>query len=301
MVVGGEGERSLEETPTWAVALVFVVLAGASLLIHYTIHLLGKAHLTPRETKFNFHKYIKKSLENDFKVVVGISPPLWLFAIFFLLFNTKGGWYSYIWLPIIPLMITMVVGTKLQVIITKMGLRIQDRYEIVKGVPVVEPDDGLFWFNSPRLFLFLINFILFQNAFEFAFFVWTWYTFGLGSCFLEHVEDIIIRLTMGILVQVICSYVTLPLYAIVTQMGSKMKPAIFNERIAMALQRWHRAAKKRIKDQNNINDSNLVTLISSRPGTPPNHSISPVHVLHGQGPYLSEMDIMSRGSINYAR
>ncbi|CAH9109007.1 unnamed protein product [Cuscuta epithymum] len=122
MVVGGEGERSLEETPTWAVALVFVVLAGASLLIHYTIHLLGKvcffrhltrpvtkvdyhtlrhgfimAHLTPRETKFNFHKYIKKSLENDFKVVVGISPPLWLFAIFFLLFNTKdynGGWHQ---------------------------------------------------------------------------------------------------------------------------------------------------------------------------------------------------------------
>lgn len=54
------------------------------------------------------------------------------------------------------------VGTKLQVIITKMGLRIQERGEVVKGTPVVEPGDDLFWFNQPRLILYLINFVLFQ-------------------------------------------------------------------------------------------------------------------------------------------
>lgn len=72
------------------------------------------------------------------------------------------------------LQILLLIGTKLQVIITKMALRIQERGEVVKGVPVVEPGDDLFWFNRPRLILYLINFVLFQNAFQVAFFAWTW-------------------------------------------------------------------------------------------------------------------------------
>ncbi|XP_020526741.1 MLO-like protein 6 isoform X2 [Amborella trichopoda] len=155
------------------------------------------AHLAPQSsTKFDFHKYIKRSLEEDFKVVVGISPIIWFFAVVFLLFNTHG-WYSYLWLPFIPLIIILLVGTKLQVVITKMGLKIQDRGDVVKGVPVVQPTDKLFWFNQPRLILYLIHFVLFQNAFQLAFFTWTWYEFGLRSCFHKHLEDVIIRISMG--------------------------------------------------------------------------------------------------------
>ncbi|KAE8668676.1 MLO-like protein 6 [Hibiscus syriacus] len=161
------------------------------------------------------------SLEEDFNVVVGISPPIWFLAVLFLLFNTHG-WYSYLWMPFIPLIVILLVGTKLQVIITKMGLRIHERGEVVKGVPVVQPGDDLFWFNRPRLILYLINFVLFQNAFQLAFFAWTWYEFGLKSCFHEHVEDVVIRISMGVLIQILCSYVTLPLYALVTQMGSNI-------------------------------------------------------------------------------
>ncbi|XP_073286684.1 MLO-like protein 12 [Primulina huaijiensis] len=168
------------------------------------------AHLAPQsQNNFNFQKYINRSLEEDFKVVVGISPPIWGFAVLFLLFNTHG-WYSYLWLPFIPLIIILLVGTKLQVVITKMGLRIQERGEVVKGVPVVQPGDHLFWFNRPRLILYLINFVLFQNAFQLAFFVWSWCEFGIRSCFHEHVEDIVIRISMGVLIQILCSYVTLP-------------------------------------------------------------------------------------------
>jgi len=58
--------------------------------------------------------------------------------------------------------IVLLVGTKLQVIITKMGQRIQERGEVVKGVPLVQPGDDLFWFNKPRLILYLVNFVLFQ-------------------------------------------------------------------------------------------------------------------------------------------
>ncbi|XP_059626757.1 MLO-like protein 6 [Cornus florida] len=234
------------------------------------------AHLAPQsQTRFDFQKYINRSLEEDFKVVVGISPPIWFVAVLFLLFNTHG-WKSYLWLPFIPLIIILLVGTKLQVIITKMGLRIQERGEVVKGVPVVQPGDDLFWFNRPRLILYLINFVLFQNAFQLAFFAWTWYEFGLKSCFHSHLEDVIIRISMGVLIQILCSYVTLPLYALVTQMGSTMKPTIFNERVATALRNWHRTAKKQVKQ--NHRQSGTVTPMSSAPGTPTHH-LSPLHLL----------------------
>ncbi|XP_022729353.1 MLO-like protein 6 [Durio zibethinus] len=239
------------------------------------------AHLAPQsQTKFDFQKYINRSLEEDFNAVVGISPPIWFLAVLFLLFNTHG-WYSYLWLPFIPLIIILLVGTKLQVIITKMGLRIQERGEVVKGVPVVQPGDDLFWFNRPRLILYLINFVLFQNAFQLAFFAWTWFEFGWKSCFHDDVEDVVIRISMGVLVQILCSYVTLPLYALVTQMGSNMKPTIFNERVATALRNWHHTAKKHIK-----HNKGSVTPFSSRPNTPSHHT-SPVHLLRN---YRSEMD-----------
>ncbi|KAH6757738.1 hypothetical protein C2S51_038666 [Perilla frutescens var. frutescens] len=239
------------------------------------------AHLAPQShNNFDFQKYIKRSLEEDFKVVVGISPPIWFFAVLFLLFNTHG-WYSYLWLPFLPLIIILLVGTKLQVIITKMGLRIQERGEVVKGVPVVQPGDDLFWFNRPHLILYLINFVLFQNAFQLAFFAWSWYEFGMRTCFHEHVEDIIIRMSMGILIQILCSYVTLPLYAL---MGSSMKPTIFNDRVATALKKWHHTAKKHIKQQSK--HSGGATPTSSRPVTP-SHGTSPLHLLRH---YRGEMD-----------
>ncbi|KAK6936024.1 Mlo-related protein [Dillenia turbinata] len=243
------------------------------------------AHLAPQShAKFDFQQYINRSLEEDFQVVVGISPPIWFFAVIFLLFNTHG-WYSYFWLPFIPLIIILLVGTKLQVIITKMAIRIQERGEVVKGVPVVQPGDDLFWFNRPRLLLYLINFVLFQNAFQLAFFAWTWFEFGVKSCFHEHTDDIIIRMSMGVLIQILCSYVTLPLYALVTQMGSTMKPTIFNERVAAALRNWHHTAKKHVKQSKHGGGS--VSPMSSRPTTPSHSGLSPVHLLRH---YRGEMD-----------
>ncbi|KAK4849728.1 hypothetical protein QYF36_000319 [Acer negundo] len=247
------------------------------------------AHLAPQsQTQFDFQKYINRSLEEDFKVVVGISPPIWFFAVIFLLFNTHG-WYSYLWLPFIPLIVILLVGTKLHVIITKMGLRIQEGGLVLKGVPVVQPGDHLFWFNRPRLILYLINFVLFQNAFQLAFLAWSWYEFTIKSCFHEHIEDIIIRITMGVIIQILCSYVTLPLYALVTQMGSNMKPTIFNEKVAEALRNWHHAAKKHVK-----HNKGSVTPMSSRTATPsPSHHASPIHLLRNHRSDMAESYRMS--------
>ncbi|XP_050141615.1 MLO-like protein 6 isoform X1 [Malus sylvestris] len=240
------------------------------------------AHLAPQsQTKFDFQKYINRSLEEDFKVVVGISPTLWLFSVLFLMSNTHGS-RSYLWLPFVPLVMILMVGTKLQVIITKMGLKLSERGEVVKGTPLVEPGDHLFWFNNPRLLLYIIHFVLFQNAFALAFFAWTWYEFGLKSCFHEKLEDVVLRISMGVVIQILCSYVTLPLYALVTQMGSTMKPVIFNDRVATALKKWHIAAKKHIKHNKNASPVGA-------PGTP-SHAMSPVHLLRN---YQSEQDTES--------
>jgi mlo protein len=62
------------------------------------------AHLAPN-SKFDFQKYIKRSLDDDFKSVVGISPPLWAFAINILLFNGKG-WYTIFELSFAPLAVS---------------------------------------------------------------------------------------------------------------------------------------------------------------------------------------------------
>ncbi|KAI9124694.1 hypothetical protein K1719_004616 [Acacia pycnantha] len=237
------------------------------------------AHLPPgSEESFDFRKYIERSLDEDFKVVVGISPLIWFLAVLLLLTNTHG-WHSYYWLPFIPLIILILVGAKLQMIISKMGLRIHDRGAVLKGAPVVEPGDNLFWFNRPRFLLNLIHFLLFQNAFQLAFFAWSAFVFGIRSCFHETTTDIVIKLTTGILLQVLCSYVTLPLYALVTQMGSTMKPTIFNKNVATALKNWHQTAKKNVKESKHSKASTNTSL-SLSPAASPLHGQSPVHLLH---------------------
>ncbi|KAG2332433.1 hypothetical protein Bca52824_003613 [Brassica carinata] len=226
------------------------------------------------EARFDFQKYIQRSLEEDFKAVVGISPVIWCIAVLFILTNTDGSG-SYFWLPFIPLFVILIVGAKLQVIISKLGLRIQDKGDVVKGAPVVEPGDDLFWFGRPRFILFLIHLVLFTNAFQLAFFVWSTYEFTLKNCFHHKTVDIALRITMGVLIQVVCSYITLPLYALVTQMGTSMRPTIFNDRVANALKKWHNTAKKQTK--HGTSGSN--TPHSSRPTTP-THGMSPMHLLH---------------------
>ncbi|KAK9072774.1 hypothetical protein SSX86_009209 [Deinandra increscens subsp. villosa] len=255
----------------WMVGFMRQFLLSVPKVDYMTLrHGFVMAHLSPNsQTNFDFHKYINRSLEDDFKLVVGISPPIWFLAVLFLLFSTSS-WKSYLWLPFIPLIIILLVGTKLQVIITKMGLRIQERGAVVKGTPLVQPANDLFWFNRPQLLLYLIHFVLFQNAFQLAFFAWSRYEYGPKSCFHKNKADFGIKISMGVFVLILCSYVTLPLYALVTQMGSTMKPTVFNDQVVKALHRWHQNAKKQVKLNR---DSNFTTPGSTRPSTPP-HSTS---------------------------
>ncbi|KAI3956228.1 hypothetical protein MKW98_008746 [Papaver atlanticum] len=205
----------------------------------------------PQNPKFDFSKYIKISLEDDFKVVVGISVPLWIFAILILLLNIYT-WHTLFWMSFIPLIILLAVGTKLERVLMEMALQIQERSSVVAGAPVVEPNNNLFWFNSPQWILYLIQFTIFQNAFQMAYLLWIWYEFGglgLKSCLHEDywLTILIIRVFLGIAVLILCSYITFPLYALVTQMGSHMKTTIFKEQTIKALEKWSKAAKDKSK------------------------------------------------------
>lgn len=60
------------------------------------------------------------------------------------------------------LQILIIIGTKLEHVIMEMAQEIQDRTTIVRGAPVVEPNNKYFWFNRPHWILFFIHYILFQ-------------------------------------------------------------------------------------------------------------------------------------------
>lgn len=240
-------------------------------------------------SKFDFHKYIKRSMEDDFKVVVGISIPLWTFAILFLALNVYR-WYSLFAISLVPPIMLVIIGAKLQIIIMDMALHIQDRTTVVTGVPIVEPSNKYFWFNRPHFILGLIHFTSFENAFQMAYFLWTWYQFGLTSCFHENLPVILAKVFLGVAVQVLGSYITFPLYALVTQMGSHMKKAIFEEQTAKALMKWQKAAKERRKLRKAGGDMSP-DLMSGN--TTPSRGSSPIHLLHK---YKTNSDI--ENSIN---
>ncbi|KMZ71076.1 MLO-like protein [Zostera marina] len=200
------------------------------------------AHLVPG-SKFDFQRYIQRSMEDDFKVVVSISSMLWISVVILMLLNVKE-WEMMFWASFIPLTIALAVGTKLQVIITRMALQIKDRNIVFKGVPHVTLTDDYFWFHHPCFILSLIHFTLFQNAFQLVYFFWIWYSFGLRSCFHGNTKHTISRVFFGVSVQVLCSYVILPLYALVSQMGIHIKRSIFDEQTTESLKKWQENAVK---------------------------------------------------------
>ncbi|KAF4377102.1 hypothetical protein F8388_017506 [Cannabis sativa] len=196
----------------------------------------------PNNPTFNFHKYMLRTLEVDFRKIVGISWYLWLFVVIFLLMN-MDGWHSYFWLSFLPLILLLLVGTKLEHIITRLAQEVVEKKEEDQESQQktgrkktndnetlrVRPSDEHFWFHKPAFVLILIHFILFQNSFEIAFFFWIWCTYGFDSCVMEKVGFVIPRLFVGVIVQVLCSYSTLPLYTLVTQMGSMFKEGMLGE------------------------------------------------------------------------
>ncbi|KAJ9182880.1 hypothetical protein P3X46_006825 [Hevea brasiliensis] len=207
--------------------------------------------------KYDFHSYMIRSMEEEFQRIVGVSGPLWGFVVAFMLFNVKGS-NLYFWIAIIPITLVLLVGTKLQHVIATLALESTGISGYFVGTKL-KPRDDLFWFKKPELLLSLIHFILFQNAFELASFFWFWWQFGYNSCFIRNHLLVYIRLILGFAGQFLCSYSTLPLYALVTQMGTNYKAALIPQRIRETIHGWGKAARRKRRHGIFTDDSTIHT------------------------------------------
>ncbi|XP_030549722.1 MLO-like protein 11 [Rhodamnia argentea] len=207
--------------------------------------------------KYDFHSYMIRSMEEEFQRIVGVSGPLWGFVVAFMLFNIKGS-NLYFWIAIIPIMLVLLVGAKLQHVIATLSLENAGITGFFSGTKL-RPRDELFWFKKPELLLSLIHFILFQNAFELASFFWFWWQFGYNSCFIKNHLLVYLRLILGFAGQFLCSYSTLPLYALVTQMGTNYKAALIPQRIRETIHGWKKSARRKRRLGMSADDSTIHT------------------------------------------
>ncbi|XP_062117175.1 MLO-like protein 3 isoform X2 [Humulus lupulus] len=206
------------------------------------------AHLSARHGSFNFQQYIERSLEEDFRIVVGISPPMWFLVVILLLVDVYG-WHVYSWLSYVPMLIVLVLGTKLEVIVARLALQMKELNNVIIGAPLVKPNDNLFWFGKPKFVLTLLHYTLFVNAFELAFFIWVSIQFGVDSCYHVHKAILVARVVLAVTVQILCSYITLPLYALVTQMGSEFKSKVVEEQMGVVIKQWLGEVRERRRKQ----------------------------------------------------
>ncbi|KAM1149030.1 hypothetical protein ACFX13_030315 [Malus domestica] len=218
-------------------------------------HGFVSTHFPTNNNAFDFQKYIQRSLEDDFRAVVGISPFMWFIVVIFILLDVHG-WQVYLWVSFVPLIIVLVLGTKLEVVVANMAHQLHDQHNVIQGAPLVQPKDSHFWFNQPRFVLILVHLTLFMNAFELAFFIWVTIQFGIHSCYHEHIQITIVRVVLAVTVQVMCSYITLPLYALVTQMGSNFKSAaVLEEQTTYVIKQWHADVKRKRKNKSHYSQS----------------------------------------------
>ncbi|OMP01602.1 Mlo-related protein [Corchorus olitorius] len=163
---------------------------------------------------YNFHKYMVRSMEDEFHGILGISWPLWGYAIICIFVNIHGL-NIYFWLSFIPAILVMLVGTKLQHVVSTLALDIKEQ----TGPPTaaqVKPRDDLFWFRKPEILLRM------PLRWQLSFGHW-------------------------VLVQFWCSYSTVPLNVIVTQMGSRCKKALVAESVRESLHSWCKRVKQKSK------------------------------------------------------
>ncbi|MED6108450.1 hypothetical protein PIB30_024020 [Stylosanthes scabra] len=190
---------------------------------------------------YDFHNYMLRSMDDEFRDIVGVSLVLWIYAICCIFLNFHGSNF-YFWLSFVPSILILIIGTKLHRVVVKLAIEIVDHWPNVKPQQFNLRDE-LFWFGKPRFLLRLIHLISFLNAFEMASFLWSLWEIKEPSCFINNKTFVVIRLSFGVVSQVWCSFITFPLYVIITQMGSRFKKSVVSENVRKSLSKWQRRVK----------------------------------------------------------
>ncbi|XP_050241749.1 MLO-like protein 4 isoform X3 [Quercus robur] len=149
---------------------------------------------------YDFHNYMLRSMEEEFRDIVGISVPLWIYAICCIFLDFHGS-NIYFWISFLPAILILLIGTKLHRVVVKLAVEIMDECPNT-GFHQFNLRDELFWFGKPKLVLWLIHMISFQafilqNAFEMASFLWSLWEIEGPSCFMDNRSFLVIRLSFG--------------------------------------------------------------------------------------------------------
>ncbi|KAL9664780.1 hypothetical protein QQ045_020188 [Rhodiola kirilowii] len=208
---------------------------------------------------YDFLNYMLRSVEEEFRDIVGIRIPLWIYAIFCIFLNFHGT-NAYFWLSFLPAILILLIGTKLHRVVVKLAV------EVMENCPWMENHhfhlrDDLFWFGKPIFFLRLIQLISFQfcNVFQ--------WEIKESSCFMENRSFVVIRLTFGVVCQFWCSFITFPLYVIVTQMGSRFKKSVVSENVRDSIQEWQSRARARKSTSSTSSSSSTAALLNKHSTT----------------------------------
>ncbi|OMO55821.1 Mlo-related protein [Corchorus capsularis] len=192
---------------------------------------------------YDFHNYMVRSMEEEFRDIVGISVPFWIYGILCIFLDFHGT-HIYFWLSFLPAILILLIGTQLHRVVVKLAVEIMDHCPL-EGFHKFNLRDELFWFKRPRFLLRMIQLISFQNAFEMASFIWSLWEIRDSSCFMENQRYLVTRLLFGVTTQIWCSFITFPLYVIVAQMGSRFKKTIVSENVRDSISKWKRRVKEK--------------------------------------------------------
>lgn len=251
---------------------------------------------------YNFHKYMVRGMEDEFHGSVGISWPLWIYVIVCIIVNIHGL-NIYFYLSFVPAILVMLVGTKLQHVVALLALE-----AVEAAAPFAEtqlkPRDDLFWFGKPDFLVWLVQFISFQNAFEVATFIWSLWQLEAYACFMKDHTLIIVRLVSGLLVQFWCSYSTLPLNVIITQMGSKFKRSLIAESVRESLHSWCKRVKEKTRHGPSLSRNGTVTSTCSLGSTVDDHDETNTVCTLSRTPSLDNLSLPSmdeQADFNFSR
>ncbi|KAI8541036.1 hypothetical protein RHMOL_Rhmol08G0031200 [Rhododendron molle] len=245
-VSSGSGTtRELDQTPTWAVAGVCLVIIIISIALEKILHKLGMW----------FTKRHKKAL---FEALEKVKAELMVLGFISLLLTFSQYYIARICIPynIANTMLPCPARDKISV----EGRRLLwfDHRVLAAGgygttckagkVPLITVN-GLHQLHI--LIFFLAVFHVIYSAVTMALgrlkvHLAPGIKFNFQKYIKRSLEDdfkTIVGVRFGVLF--LCSYITLPLYALVAQMGSHMKKSIFDQQTSKALKNWHKAAKKK--------------------------------------------------------
>ncbi|KAE8703246.1 MLO-like protein 11 [Hibiscus syriacus] len=220
-------------------------------------------------------------ISNDSWAIFSVlSAPLWGFVVVFMLCSNL-----YFWIAIIPITLVLLVGAKLQHVMATLTLESAGITGYCSGT--LRPRDELFWFKKPEWLLSLIHFILFQ------------WQFGYNSCFLHNHTFVYLRIILGFAGQFMCSYITLPLYAQITQMGTNFKAALIPQGVRETIHGWGKEARRsrRRRRRRFVNDSAIQTdtsrVLSANDGY---HGLIDIHGTRGSTSNGIEMQAAGRAT-----